>query len=175
MNNDKIKIQIELASLLLHNLKLVDPSAILAGGAPRDWQRNQEASDLDFYLRAPNHNTNSSRVLLLNSLGITAVDNITASDPQYKGMPGLVAIYEGYKNKERINVIFREGSECHWEFFSNSLSMIYFNGYKTTLTELYELTMKTGIVFISKGYDCNHPHIKKMKSKFPQYKYAYFE
>lgn len=45
----KIEFQKDLANKILNDLKIIDPRAYLAGGAPRDWNFGEEANDLDFY------------------------------------------------------------------------------------------------------------------------------
>ena len=39
----KIEFQKELANKILNDLKIIDPRAYLAGGAPRDWNFREEA------------------------------------------------------------------------------------------------------------------------------------
>ena len=49
MNNGKtIDTQKYIATELLHILECVDPCAILAGGAPRDWYFNKPANEFRF-------------------------------------------------------------------------------------------------------------------------------
>ena len=51
---DKIESQMEVANDLLTQVrKFIDPNAILAGGAPRNWYLGQLARDLDIYLTSP--------------------------------------------------------------------------------------------------------------------------
>lgn len=44
-----IEHQKQVADKILEGLFLIDPYAIVAGGAPRDWHFNEEASDIDVF------------------------------------------------------------------------------------------------------------------------------
>lgn len=48
--SNEIKKQKAIADRVLEKIELMDPSAIVAGGAPRDWHFDREAKDLDVFL-----------------------------------------------------------------------------------------------------------------------------
>jgi len=52
---ERIQKQKEVANFFLNKLEMLDPNIICAGGAPRDWSLGKEASDIDIFMRFPNH------------------------------------------------------------------------------------------------------------------------
>jgi len=45
-----ISVEKSIADEVLSRLEVIDPTCILAGGAPRDWWLGQSCNDLDFYI-----------------------------------------------------------------------------------------------------------------------------
>lgn len=52
-----IEEQQKISRKILKSLRQVDPAAVIAGGAPRDWKLGREARDLDFFVHVSNQHS----------------------------------------------------------------------------------------------------------------------
>ena len=84
-----IEKQKQIADYLLSKLEAIDPFCILAGGAPRDWFFEREATDLDIYLHIPKYFKFKVFEKQLAAIGIT--DTVFSStfneDSDYRRNP----------------------------------------------------------------------------------------
>lgn len=172
--NDTIQEQKQVAILLLSKLCFVDPNALLAGGAVRDWRFKKEAADLDFYLKAPNHKEENIQNLLqkLGCLSITKMKKNT--DVVYKELPYISSVWEAYYDNTRLNFIFLEQQSRKniIHHFSNALCECFMkdDGFIEYSKDFEEAILTKDV---KSRYMLNHPHIQKMKSKFPDYNFVY--
>lgn len=168
--NETIQEQKEVALLLLSKLSFVDPNAMLAGGAVRDWRHGMVASDLDFYLKAPNHKQ-SDIEHLLQKLGCISIKKLEKNtDKVYKELPYISSVWEAYYGDTRLNFIFLESdlkvNIIH--YFSNALCECFMkDGGFVEYSKDFEEAILTKKV--KTRYGLNHPHIIKMAGKFPDY------
>lgn len=160
------------ATELLSKLRLVDPFAMIAGGAPRDWYFNTPAKDLDVYMRLPNHNT----IGLVNSLaamvGITdffPIDKIKEST--YAELPNLKWVFEGRYNGVQVNLMVMEKGvrEEIVKDFDVAICRAWFDGEKCHYHEEFEFCMKTRVCLVHQNYTGKEAHLRKMAKRFPQF------
>lgn len=160
------------ATELLSKLRLVDPFAMIAGGAPRDWYFNTPAKDLDVYMRLPNHNT----IGLVNSLaamvGITdffPIDKIKEST--YAELPNLKWVFEGRYNGVQVNLMVMEKGvrEEIVKDFDVAICRAWFDGEKCHYHEEFEFCMKTRVCLVHENYTGKEAHLRKMAKRFPQF------
>lgn len=173
---ETIQEQKEIALLLLSKLSFVDPNSMLAGGAVRDWRHGNDARDLDFYLKAPNHNQEDIEYLL-QKLGCISIKKLEKNtDNVYKELPYVSSVWDAYYNNTRLNFTFLEDTfkGCIPYLFSNSLCKCYMkkDGEITYLSE-FETCVFTKMVLVRRGYGESHPHIQKVKVKYPEYQFYY--
>lgn len=65
-----ISAQQGIAKYLFEKLRRLDYRVMLAGGAPRDWYFQREATDLDFYVRMPTIASGREAIQALESVGL---------------------------------------------------------------------------------------------------------
>lgn len=171
----KLNFQKQLATELLSKFRVIDPFAMIAGGAPRDWDFGQLANDLDVYLRMPNHSTLSLVELVCENFGITSLKQLVSNMSEaYAKLPNLKWVFEGYYEQQKVNVMVMEQG-VREEIVSNfdvSLCECWFDGQNIHKTKNYNLTKEHNICFINKNYTGKETHIKKMMQRFPNIRFV---
>lgn len=173
-----IAAQQVIAKGLLYSLEVVDPSCIIAGGAPRDWYLGREASDLDvfIYLRP-----DLSWFYLEKQLGRALPDVKFSRDDWKRKLP------ECYKNNPHIravlNFTFRGQScqlvvmnkptfKCVVPKFPLSICMVWYKGGKIRITEEFRRSVKyKSIVLCNELYSEGSKYVQKILDKFPEYEF----
>ena len=170
-NNDTIAAQRLCAVEILEKLSLTDPSAVLAGGAVRDWRFNSPAKDLDFYLRTPNHNTIQLQTDFLSTIGFISIEIVEANDPIYQHMNDILRVYQADYEEYRCNIMIMSDKTFNcWYGFSNSLCECFMKKDGVfCYTANFERSLLEKTVFVKTGYTLHHPHISKMMQKFPDF------
>lgn len=168
----KIEAQKTLAIALLEDLYPVDPFVMVAGGAPRDWNLGFEARDLDIYLRAPNHNTDTLRENLLKWIGIQDVQKLRGEnyDGSRSSLSDLECVFEGTFSGEKVQVMFmRKGVHAEiTQKFDVDISDIYIDVQgKEHISEAYEIAMRNQVSHLREKYQGEEKHVLKMKTRFP--------
>lgn len=162
---------------LLTKLKRIDPFAMVAGGAPRDWYFNTPARDADIYLRLPNHNTLTLVTRLLQDLGMEEVGTIPQSmkskENSYAELPNLKWVLEGIYNGLKINIMVMDKGvrEEIIKDFDVSICRAWFDGNQCYYFADFEFTVKTGICTIHENYTGKELHIRKMAKRFPNFQF----
>ena len=171
--NDVIDNQRVVAITLLNKLTIVDPEAMLAGGALRDWRHGKTATDLDFYLKAPNHKDKNQVEKLLQKLGCISIYKMEkGSEDVYEGIPQISSVWQATFNDEAINFIFLSNDSCGNIIykFSNSLCECFMRvDGVTQYSSDFEKTVATKVVKLRDRYTDSHPHVKKVMNKYPEY------
>lgn len=105
----EFNIQKSIAVKLLRQFQQIDPFAMIAGGAPRDWDCGQLANDLDIYLRMPNHNTLALVESVCENFGITSFKQLVSNTSEaYAKLPNLKWVFEGYYEQQKVNIMVME-------------------------------------------------------------------
>ena len=164
--------QKEEATELLSKLRLVDPFAMIAGGAPRDWYFNTPAKDLDVYMRLPNHNTIGLVTSLAVMVGITdfsPIDKIKEST--YAELPNLKWVFEGRYNGIKVNLMVMEKGvqEEIIKDFDVAICRAWFDGKDCHYHEEFEFCIKTRVCLVHENYTGKEAHLRKMAKRFPQF------
>lgn len=160
---------------IITKLETIDPHAILAGGAPRDWWHNREADDLDFYIHltdlsiADLHKQLFELGLLKNCLypcDLCIAENYLETS----AIRWVVSVvYEG--QKVQIVVMHRPVSESVLQHFSLSVCYISYKNGTLYPTPEFMMTIEEKIIrqlqpAFGSGY------IDKIKAKFPDYDFV---
>jgi hypothetical protein len=186
-----IKMQQAVADTVLQRLLTIDPFAIVAGGAPRDWYLGKEATDLDVYFH-PNPNWNVMTVrnqLIARGFEFTDVgdlqeswDDAEQSKSQYLANQYLKAVYNPINTAMKVQLMWM--SEPTFESvlpqFTLNLSKVYYKNGKISTDTIFDLGVaEKALIRTNSVYINNNRYIDKIKAKFPDYTYyesedAYF-
>lgn len=166
--------QRSVAKDLLSQISLVDPSAILAGGAVRDWYLGKPANDLDIYVRCPNHETYSEKVSMLKNIGLIYVNKLSKnSEVNYASLPGLLHVFEGHYCNMKVNIMFMSAntySERIIENFDCSICECFMNkDGEYFYSNNFFKTIESKVIFVNERYTGNEQHLIKMAERFPEY------
>lgn len=128
----KINKQKTVALEVLHKLEASDPNCILAGGAPRYWWFDKEASDLDFYVYWGELTTANEDLTRLKRLGFTKA-KLMKSNPfsgLYGSIPELRRVWELDYKGEKVQVMVMSEStfNCVINRFGCSVSKVWWKG-----------------------------------------------
>ena len=167
---EKIEFQKQLATKILNDLKVIDPRAYLAGGAPRDWEFGLEANDLDYYYFTQAQTMVESATQLERFFPKVAMSGELHGDTKlYEHMKGLRRIWnteiEGVK-VQFIQMDTIEDREKAWERMSVSLCKIKMDAFGVHKHRDFKLSIGSGTMFLSEGYNWNDPHPKKIFERF---------
>ena len=166
----KIEFQKELANKILNDLKIIDPRAYLAGGAPRDWNFGEEANDLDFYYFTQASTMNESSSQLERFFPKVHMSGEPNRDKKlYEHMKGLKRIWnveiDGVK-VQFIQMISIEDCAKAWEHMSVSICKIKMDAFGIHKHRDFKMTEASGAMFLTKGYSWTDPHPSKMFERF---------
>ena len=186
LTNNIIDTQQVVADEVLKMLKPIDPHAILAGGAPRDWFFEKSAKDLDFYVHLPRETVLSNQTRF-KSVGLNGLEPISYErregmskeerelrelrDLGYLSMECLQRVFEGtiLGQKVQIMVINESTFNSVIESMSCSICKFYYRDHTITPSTEALLGIWHEFNILGEGYKMDHPHVKKIKGYFPEY------
>lgn len=166
----KIEFQKDLAKKILSDLKVIDPRAYLAGGAPRDWNFGEEANDLDFYYftQASTMNESSSQLeRFFPKVHMSGESNLDKK--LYEHMKGLKRIWNVEIDGVKVQFIQMDSIESRanaWERMSVSICKIKMDVFGIHKHRDFKMTEASGAMFLTKGYSWTDPHPKKIFERF---------
>lgn len=167
-----IENQKRVAKEILEKLSIIDPYAILAGGAPRDWYFDEEAKDLDFYYYTQERTMGASSKQL--EFFFPKVIPSLREDGDwklYEHMPGLKRVWNTTIEGIPVQFIQMDSEETRRNVVENmdvSICKISMNRFETTLHRDFKLTVGSGKMFLKEGYSWNDPHPTKMIEKYKE-------
>lgn len=168
--------QRNVADEILNSLYLIDPYAILAGGAVRDWFMNKEATDLDIFFHAPQAQTSytMSRLLEAARFKIDAIKTDDSIPDWYKKNPDLQCIYEMTCDGIKVQLIrmYRPTFNSVVPNFPLSICDAWYkNGMSHYGKHFLRSVEHKAIYKTNEIYADEHHYIQKVLAKFPEYKY----
>ena len=166
----KIEFQKELAKKILKDLKVIDPRAYLAGGAPRDWEFGEEANDLDFYYFTQASTMGESSLQLERFFPKVHMSGETNGDVKlYEHMEGLRRVWnteiEGMK-VQFIQMRTIEDRAKAWEHMSVSICKIKMDAFGIHKHRDFKVSQASDTMFLTKGYTWSDPHPSKIFERF---------
>ena len=189
--SDRIEHQKRVGSDVLDRLFAIDPTCILAGGAPRDWYLGKPASDLDFYVYDGRTGTKgditsgidtSCEVFLkrLEAVGLVSGWNLLCKPEvnDYSHMPSINSVWENVIGGERVQIMrMCEPTFNVISLFDTSICRAYCVGDCGSIHKhpSFEASIKSGIITVLEGYDKEVPHVTKMMERFPDYTFEFNE
>lgn len=168
--NDKIQLQQNIAQDILHKLEIIDPTCILAGGAPRNWYLGKSANDLDFYIHSSHQNMKSR----LKTLGLQVVHMSSAKfqNSAYPDMKKIKAIFEGNIDGQEYQIMVMSEStfNCVVSKFGTSVCEAWYKHKRVNTTDSFKLSHYLKTIYVKPDYNAKVKHINKMQTYFPDYK-----
>lgn len=196
-NKGIIKKQKAIGAELLKKLRVISCSAILAGGAPRNWYYNRPANDLDFFVEAPKATGVIQLMESLKVLGVTDMFNMAThkapgvqkenqgapTDHTYdERMSDIHAVIEGQYEGQTVQVIFTKVPTYGYieEHFDTSINMVwcdldYHGELSIRETAPWRATLETGVIFVYDNQNAYHNnHLEKVAGYFPDAPMAHY-
>lgn len=179
---DIINHQKDVADKVLEQIFPIDPFAICAGGAPRDWFFGKPAADLDIFLY-----TTVPQITIvhemLEAVGIqTGEARIAEGLPEwYKLNPHLRCVFDTVVDDVpvQIMVMTEPTFKSVIPHFPFSICKVWYkhrNSYMNTngvrldrdfdSAEQHKIVVKTNTI-----YNDEHKYVQKIKAKFPEYRF----
>lgn len=170
-----IKLQQAVADTVLQRLLTIDPFAIIAGGAPRDWYLGREATDLDVYFYAGGRSTETIYDLLIDvGFKLDGYKDFGEAGIGYGKSPETKVIFEPLDTPIPVQLIMM-GQKTHDSVLSSfavNLSLTWYKHQKITTTPEFDAGVKNkSIVRVHPNYQDDDPYIEKIRAKFPDYAY----
>lgn len=171
-----------IADEVLGRLEIIDPTCILAGGAPRDWWLGQSCNDLDFYVYTRGTTLQFEKNLKVIGFdvepmrvqGHSVLDKVNG---MYNSMPNIKSVYKTkhpYRGKE-IQIIAMEAPtfEGVVDKFACSISKVWYkNGVVRPTVEAFDSRREKKII-VARGYGLNCKYVNKMRERFSDYSFEF--
>jgi hypothetical protein len=172
--------QKKVADFVLFCLEKIDPAAICAGGAPRDWAMKNIAKDLDFYFCPGVSVPPEYMISMLTSVGLVVggddygfgfVEREELPE-EYKKYPYLVRMITLSVDSEDVQIMemSKPVEKSTIPTFPITLSMIsYKNGKLSPTEEFLDAIVNREVKIVNNGYDNSERYIQKITSRFPNF------
>lgn len=163
------------ADKILDKLFPIDPFAICAGGAPRDWHFGNAATDLDIFFRTTVPQLTIVEEMLKH-VGIVP-DGIRHAEglPEwYQLNPNLNCVYECTVDGVSVQLMFMKDITHRSVVpeFPFSICKAWYKHGKITLEREFKKCERHKIVVqTNKLYSDEHKYVQKMKNKFPDWEF----
>lgn len=178
-NVERIASQQKIAEKVLKTIQLLDPTAVLAGGAVRDWLLARPATDLDIFIfYYPNISNKRVKTNLANILNIPE-ENITIlglmvdenTDSSYKFNPDIKCVFELELEGMKIQIINQRNNSVNVSDFAYSICQAYTSDMKNFHTSSdFDFSVNNKIIYeTGKLYSNREEYTLKMLNKFPDY------
>lgn len=167
---EKIVFQKQLATKILNDLKVIDPRAYLAGGAPRDWEFGLEANDLDYYYFTQAQTMIESANQLERFFPKVVMSGESQGDTKlYEHMKGLRRIWNTEVDGIKVQFIQMNSIDDRakaWERMSMSLCKIKMDAFGIHKHRDFQTSLASGMMFLTDGYSWHDPHPAKIYERF---------
>lgn len=179
INNDtliEVESQKKIADKLLELCENLDPTCILAGGAPRDWYFGNPAKDLDVFMHFRSDLSNS-RVLRLLKKHISSELKplcFSAEGLNYELNPNIQVVYEFWFEGIKAQIVLLK--KPTWgivEEFAFNICQAWYKNKKCNYThDFYFAVDKKIIVKTGKLYACTQTYSDRIRKKFSDFKFV---
>lgn len=172
-----IEQQKKVAQEVYKKLKIIDPYALLAGGAPRDWYFGNLANDLDFYFFSTGVTVASVESQLSTIMGVKVnaveYDADSHQHGQYKSMSFLRRVLEAKIEGEKVQ--FMQLTEPNAQFkvvdaMDVSICKVWCDvDMSIRMHQDFKITLASGNMFLSDEYNWSDRHPQKIADRFPNF------
>ena len=165
-----IEHQKQVADKILDDLFLIDPYAIVAGGAPRDWHFNEEASDIDVFFHIGRAITTGMVNKMLSRILPAYIKCISEDDlPVSYEKNSALRCVRSY-TIEGVNVQLIELHTPCWKIvdtFPVNMCKAWYKNEKITLERDFILGEKTKLLYMTNElYGRKDKYVEKINHKF---------
>lgn len=170
----KIKLQKQVADVILYMLRHIDPTAIVGGGAPRDWWFGRVASDIDVFFHFRNDLQIGIIARLLDDIGfkLTSTKDGESLPEFYKLNPDLRCVFESEMFGEKVQLMLMKKPTFRTiEHFPLNICKIWYRKGIHTTRDFEKAIKFNAIVKTSELYNNRDKYIQKIMNKFPDFKY----
>lgn len=169
-----IAMQKVIADKVLSKLELLDPSCILAGGAPRDWFFGVMAKDLDIFLYFRNDlPLKSCQKTIETILGQQITKCGNADSLNYKLNPNIRNVYETEIDGMQVQLILcTEPTFNIVDTFAFNICKIWYKKTKLRTTKAFTFSVENKVI-IKTGelYACTEEYKQRILKKFACFRY----
>lgn len=181
--NMTIGQQKNIAEDIMDNIKIIDPYALLAGGAPRDWYFGNTCNDLDIYYYSNGDTVGACKGQLESLFPHLTFTNRSERFENKIAQQDHLEIYNSMKFLKRVfettvgglTVQFIQLEENKKQFkvveaMDVSICQCWYNHYTgvITLSDNFKMTLATNIMFLPNGNSWSDKHPSKMHDRFPK-------
>jgi hypothetical protein len=163
------------ADKILDKLFPIDPFAICAGGAPRDWHFGKPATDIDiFFHTSVDQLTIVEEMLKHVGIKLDGVRHAESLPEWYKLNPALKCVYECTVDGVSVQLMFMNAKtqDAVVPQFPFSICKAWYKHGKITLDSDFKKCEKHKIVVQTNNlYSDEHKYVQKIKAKFPDYEF----
>lgn len=173
--------QKSLALEVLQCVTYFDPSAIVAGGAPRDWEMGfPTENDIDVFFFFRENSTRQQVIDLITralrvkfpTAEITQL-GVESFEENYKLNKNLVRVFEAVIDDQKFQ--FMEMAKPTYglvDEFPLSICQAWWVGGEVKYTEDFARSLKYGILYkTNELYADGQKYLNKIRRKFPEYRY----
>lgn len=192
-SKEKIRHQKAVSDKVLYMVSVLDDTALVAGGAPRDWYLGLPASDLDVYVCIPYTSTLTVGTVIdslklqgfedIQEVGDSRINsfdknNMIASEskpsPEYCYDPYILMVLQTVFEGEVVQFIIstRDHQETIKDFYT-SLSMAWYKDATIFTTKLFEMSIKNKVIVVTGTQFLGNKYHEKIKSKFSDYQWCW--
>jgi hypothetical protein len=172
-----IEKQKAVADKMLDKLFPIDPFAICAGGAPRDWHFDKPAADLDiFFYTSVEQITTVAEMLRRAGIDLTDEGRTGADLPEwYKLNPALKCVFSTVVDGVNVQLMFMNATthKSVVPHFPFSICKIWYkNGIIRREPAFDHCERNKVVVKMNTVYNDEHKYVQKIKAKFPDWKFC---
>ena len=159
-----INIQKDLASEILGRIQnAFDPSAVLAGGAPRDWEIGRLANDFDIYLDSHTMHKFSDAAIRKE---IFPHEEFRSMNEFNYSSDEIVDVFQGWIEGMCVQLVFvscEPKDAIH--YFNSTISQIYYDGKNTVKSAVKEALDEKKVMLIHENGSLEY--CRKIFKRFP--------
>jgi hypothetical protein len=164
------------ADKVLDKLFPIDPFAICAGGAPRDWHFSKPATDLDiFFYTSVEQLTIVAEMLRHVGFDINVEQSADNLPEWYKLNPSLLCVYPAVVDGVNVQLMLMNDKTHksvvpHFPF--SICKAWYKRGHITLEKDFIAAAQNKVVVKCNTVYNDEHKYVQKIKAKFPDWKFC---
>ena len=175
--NHAIENQKSIADEVLSLCENLDPTCIIAGGAPRDWFFDNPAKDLDVFMYFRPDLLKAQILKLLKKHICSTIEPLGWQDREgfnYERNPNIFAVYEFVYKGEKVQLILLK--KPSWNIvdeFAFNICKAWYKNSRCYYTRdfMNDYKFKT-ITKTGKLYACTQAYIDRIQNKFEGYYYT---
>lgn len=184
-----VEQQKSIAKDIMDRIKIIDPYALLAGGAPRDWYFDNPCNDLDIYYYSNGGTVNACKgqlealfphLIFTNRSERFERNSIKDQLEICNSMKFLKRVFE--TTVDGLKVQFIQLTEDKKQFqvvdaMDVSICQCWYNHHedRVVLSDNFKMTLATEIMFLLNGNSWSDKHPSKMHERFPEFSRGTYE